>query len=130
MKQDIALSDIGEYIILIHKGRHGLGHIPGRLEQFKALQSVHLHKECQVQGTVNLKDILAVDGQFLPEDFKEALIHIILDFQADGLAPLTFLELLLDFLQQVHSLLLIYGKVGVPHDAEWMGGHNIIIEEQ
>ena len=39
-------------------------------DRFKALQSVHLHKECQVQGTVNLKDILAVDGQFLPEDFK------------------------------------------------------------
>ena len=130
VKQNIAFPDIGEYIILIHKGRHGLGHIPGHLEQLKAFQSVHPHKECQVQGTVDFKNILAVDGQLPAYNFKETLIHIVLDFQADGLAPLAFLKLLLDFLQQVHCLLLIYGKVGVPHDTEGMGGHNVIIEEQ
>ena len=130
VKQDIALPDIGEYIVFIHKGRHGLGHIPGCLEEFKAFQSIHLHEKRQVQRAVDFKNILAVYGQFPADDFKETLIHIVLDFQTDGLAPLAFLKLLLDFLQQVHRLLLIYGKVGISHDAEGMRSHNVIIEEQ
>ena len=48
MEQDIALSDVGENIILIHQGRYRLRDVLGSLKGFKAFQTIHFHKEGQI----------------------------------------------------------------------------------
>ena len=69
VEQDIPFPDVGEYIIFIHQGRYGLGNVSGCLKQIKTFQSIHFHKEGQIQRTIDPEYILAVDGKLLPKDF-------------------------------------------------------------
>ena len=91
VQENVPFADVGENIVLIHQRGHRLGGIPGRFEMVKSPQPVHLHQEGQIQGAVNVENVLAVDGQLFFQDLQQAFIHARLDFQTDRLAPLALL---------------------------------------
>ena len=69
MEQDIPFPDIGKDVVLIHERRHRLGRVGLLLQVVKALKpAVDLHQHGQVQGTIDLEDILRADLQLLPQD--------------------------------------------------------------
>ena len=109
VQENVSFADVGENIVLIHQRGHRIGGIPGRFEMVKSPQPIHLHQEGQIQGTANVENVLAADGQLFFQNLQQALIHTRLYFQTDGLAPLALLQLLLNLLQQVHRLLLVDG---------------------
>ncbi len=96
----------------------------------KAVKRIYFHKKGQIKRPGNLKKVLLVYFQFFLEDLQKAFIRVLLNLQTDDLAPLPSPELFFNLLQQIHRLLLIERKVSIPHDTEWMGSHNVIVQEK
>ena len=91
MQENIPFPDIGKNIVLIHKGRVGLRGVSGSFQVVETVYAVHLHKECQIQGTVDGENIPGMDIQFFFQALKQPFVRVLLDLQADRLAPAAFL---------------------------------------
>ena len=91
VQQNVSFSDIGKYIVVIHKSRIGLGIIGRGFQVIKAFQPVHLHQKCEIQGPGDLIDVFGVNIQLFFQPLQYPLIHILLYLQADDLAPLALL---------------------------------------
>ena len=98
MQKNIAAADLCENILLVVHARHRLRLIRLITVLIHAFYSVQLHQERQIQRPVDPVNIVFFYIKFLLQDLEQLRIHLILDLQADDLAPLALFQLLLDFL--------------------------------
>jgi hypothetical protein len=88
------------------------------LEGREAVQGQERQKRREVHGAADAVHVARVEVKGLAQHRHEGLVGVGGDFQADRIAPDALAETLLDHLEQVFSLLLLEGQVGVPRDAE------------
>ena len=129
-QKDVSLLYPVKYMAVIAHSRYRLRFVLRILQMVKTIYAVHLHEECEIQRSVDLVYDLVIDSKMLLELLKELLVHCLVHLKSYDLAPLSLLELLLDLLQQICGLLLIYGEVCISHDTVWICTHYVVVQEQ
>ena len=130
VQQDIPPAYFIEDHTSLRQPGYRLRRILNRLQVVESLQTVHLHQNSQVKGTINGIKILIFYAQFFLQDLQKPFVTPGRNFQPDSLSPLPLLQLLLYFLQQVRRLILLDGKIGISHNSKRISAHNVIIQEQ
>ena len=130
MHEHVVFCDDFENILIVHKVDDRSRIVLRSFILVKSRKSVHFHKEREIDRTRNKEDIGFGDPEFLREDPKQPLIDALLDLKPDDLAPLALLELLLDLLQKVFSLVLVDVELGVSHDPIRVCAQNAVVLEQ
>ena len=95
-----------------------------------SFNSVRFHQISEVKGTVDLIDIVFAQGQLCHKKAQKLLVDSLFHFQADRVASLALLELLLDLLEQVFRLIFRDLQIRAPHDPVRTGALDLIIHEQ
>ena len=98
MQKNIALFNIFKDRKLRVNLRNLLRRILFLLQMFKTVQSVQLHQEGQIQRSVDPVHILIRHVHCFFQILQQALIHTVIHFQLDNLAPLAHAQLLLNLL--------------------------------
>ena len=130
MQEYISLTDHLENVFIILKFRYRSRLITGCFILIKTFCSVNLHQHGQIQRSIDGKNICVFDIKFHLQNIQQTFIHLIFHFQTDHLAPLAFLQLLLDLHQQVLCLILVNSQIRITHDPVRMGAYHIITEKQ
>ena len=130
MQKYISFSDHLENIFIILKFRYRSRLITWCFILIKTFCSVNLHQHGQIQRSIDGKNICVFDIKFHLQNIQQTFIHLIFHFQTDHLAPLAFLQLLLDLHQQVLCLILVNSQIRITHDPVRMGTYHIITEKQ
>ena len=122
------LSDSCKYVCVIHKLRKLLRRILRMFQMLESVKSVYLHKKCQIKRTIYIINVIIRNIKILLQDLNEPFIHVILNFKLDCLAPLSFLNLSLNLLQEICNLFLINLKISITHNSVWMRCYYMIVK--
>ena len=128
--QNILLPDSRKDVRRIHELRDRGRCILRCLIFIKAVETVELHAEREIKRSARKIDVVLSRPEFLAQNFKEPLVNIFLHLEADHLAPLALLQLLLDLNEKVLRLLLIEREIRISLDPVCRRADDVIVLEQ
>ena len=96
------------------------------LQMIKAGNTVQLHKEGQIQRTVDRINIAVFYIQLLFKYGKQPFIDAGFTLKPYGNTTLPFLQLSFYFDQKILSLIFVYRKISITHYSEGMSAYDII----
>ena len=131
VKKDIALSDLLENVASVRQLRDLLGRQIAVLRQMvEPFKLANLREECQIQRSVNIKDLFIGELQLILKDLQKPFIDAGSNLKADRVTVTALFELLLDFLEKVLRLIFIDVHVGASHNPVRCNTDDIIVKEQ
>ena len=97
----------------------------------KAFNIIKLHKEGEIQRTVDpVNIILVLNGKLFTEHFEKPLIYGILNLETHHFTPAALLKLFLYLFKKIRCLLFVDTEVGISHYSEQMSRDNLIVRKQ